>query len=117
MKYVMLICSNGHWDGLSPDEMKNASDEIWAYVGKWEKLGKLTDGGAELDHPAKARTIRRDGAGGLSVVDGPYMELKEFLGGFLMIEADDLDEAIAVASEWPGIQRGDAVEVRPVVIH
>jgi hypothetical protein len=117
MKYVMLIAGAGNWDGMSPQELRAGYDEIWAYLDKWEKLGKIVDGGAELEHPQLARSIRRGADGRLSVVDGPFVELKEYLGGFLRLECDDINEAVAVASGWPGIMRGDVVEVRPVVLH
>lgn len=117
MKYVMLIAGAGNWDGMSPQELQAGYDEIWAYLDKWEKLGKIVDGGAELEHPQQARSIRKGADGELSVVDGPFVELKEYLGGFLRLECDDINEAVAVASGWPGIMRGDVVEVRPVVLH
>jgi hypothetical protein len=117
MKYVMLIAGAGDWDGMSPQELRAGYDEIWAYLDKWEKLGKIVDGGAELEHPQLARSIRKSADGRLSVVDGPFVELKEYLGGFLRLECDDINEAVAVASGWPGIMHGDVVEVRPVVLH
>lgn len=115
MKYVMLICDDpAEFTSLSEVESKAYEDEIWAYIGKWQERGKLLPGGAELEGPSKARTIRRDGDG-VRVLDGPYTDIKEVIGGFLLIAADDIDEAVAVASEWPGISRGAAVEVRPLV--
>ena len=117
MKYVMLIGSPSDRDTTPPEEMREAYERILTYLDKWEALGKITDGGAELEHPRQARTIRKGGDGELAVVDGPYVELKEYLGGFLRLECDDLDEAVAVASGWPGIEWGGVVEVRPVVIH
>jgi hypothetical protein len=117
MKYVMLIAGNGNWDLAYPDDMQAGYDEIYAYLGKWEKLGKVVDGGAELDHPNTAKTVRGDADGAFTVADGPFLELKEFLGGFIILECDDVDEAVAVASEWPGIKYGEAVEVRPVITH
>lgn len=112
----MLICWQGAWHGTTPEAQKEGYDEIWAYLAKWEKAGKVVDGGAELDLPGTAKTVRRTD-NGVTVVDGPYMELKEFLAGFLILEADDIDEAVAVASEWPGIKYGESVEVRPVIPH
>lgn len=117
MKYVMLIAGAGDWEGLSPEELRAGYDEVWAYLDKWQKLGKIVDGGAELELPQKARSIRKGPDGELSVVDGPFVELKEYLGGFLRLECDDMNEAVAVASGWPGIMHGAVVEVRPVVLH
>lgn len=117
MKYVMLIAGAGDWEDMSPEELRAGYDEVWAYLDKWEKLGKIVDGGAELELPVKARSIRKGADGELSVVDGPFVELKEYLGGFLRLECDDMNEAVAVASGWPGIMHGAVVEVRPVVLH
>ncbi|MEV7621519.1 YciI family protein [Actinoplanes sp. NPDC089786] len=49
------------------------------------------------------------------MTDGPYLEIKEVVGGFIHIVADDIDEAVAVAGGWPGIRVGDKIEVRPVM--
>jgi hypothetical protein len=67
--------------------------------------------GAALEATATATSIRRDGTGGFSVTDGPFAESKEALGGYFLIEAADLDEALEIAKEVPA---GAGVEVRPV---
>src|SRR6185437_12026941 len=73
--------------------------------------GKLQDS-QQLEGPATARTVRvRDGR--TSVVDGPYAETKEYLGGFNLIEAADMDEAVLIASSFPWARTG-AIEIRPV---
>ena len=71
-------------------------------------------GGNALQPTATATTIRRDGAGGFTVTDGPFAETKEALGGYYLIEAADLDEAIAIAKQVPA--RFGGVEVRPVMV-
>jgi hypothetical protein len=87
MKYVMLICDDpSNFADLTEQEQKRAYDEIFAHVDKWEKLGRYVDGGKELQSPQTARTIRRDGSGGTVVTDGPYTEIKELIGGFMVIE-------------------------------
>ena len=60
---------------------------------------------------SRAPSIRRDGSGGFSVTDGPFAESKETLGGYYLIEAADLDDALDIAKEVPA---GVGVEVRPV---
>jgi hypothetical protein len=118
MKYVMLICGDmSVYDDLSAAEREAGYAEIYAHIEKWEKLGRYVDGGAELQDPRTARTIRANGSGGIVVTDGPYTELKELIGGFMMIEADSLEDAVETASEWPGIKFGSSVEVRPIVVH
>ncbi len=69
-------------------------------------------GGNALEHTHTATSIRPDGAGGFVVTDGPFAETKEQLGGYYLIEAADLDEAIARAEEIPMAEGG--VEVRPI---
>jgi len=74
------------------------------------RAGSLVNGAA-LEPPESATSVRRDGSGGFSVTDGPFAESKETLGGFYLIEAADLDEALEIAKEVPA---GSGVEVRPV---
>jgi hypothetical protein len=68
--------------------------------------------GAALEPAATARSIRADATGGFVVTDGPFAESKEVLGGYYVVEAEDLDEAIAIAKEVPAPFGG--VEVRPI---
>jgi hypothetical protein len=115
MRYVMLLCNDESAWADDPDA-EAAMNEIIAWMGKWEAAGKITEGGAELDSVRKSKTVSPGAAGQPVVTDGPYLELKEVVGGFIMLEADDIDEAVAVAAGWPGIARnGDKVEVRPVM--
>jgi hypothetical protein len=71
-------------------------------------------GGQALQPTSTATTIRKDGSGGFAVTDGPFVETKEALGGYYVIEAADLDEAIALAKQVPAPFGG--VEVRPVMV-
>ena len=71
-------------------------------------------GGKALQPTSTATTIRKDGAGGFVVTDGPFVESKEALGGFYIIEAADLDEALALAKQVPAPFGG--VELRPVMV-
>jgi hypothetical protein len=76
-----------------------------------EKHSASLRGGVALENPDTATSIRRDDAGEPIVTDGPFAESKEALGGTFLIEAADLDEALAIAREVPA---GIGVEVRPV---
>jgi hypothetical protein len=106
------------WEKMSPEEAASARAEE---VPKWEALfgelgpsGKLGFG-AELDSPKTAKTVRvRDGE--TIVTDGPFAETKEQIGGLMELHADDLDEAIAIASRIPVVFRA-SVELRPVIEH
>jgi hypothetical protein len=53
------------------------------------------------------------GEGDSHVTDGPFLDVKQVIGGFITLEADDIDEAVAIASEWPGLRRGACVSARP----
>jgi hypothetical protein len=110
MRYaMMLIGAEGDWDALSPAEVDAAMAKIYAWMEKWS--AKIGEGGAELDTVKKAKTIR---AG--TVTDGPYLEAKEVIGGIVFLETDTIDEAVAIASEWPGASdSGTAIEIRPTI--
>ena len=77
-----------------------------------EKHGAVIRGGNALQPAGTATSIRSDGAGGFTITDGAFAETKEALGGYYLLEAADLDEAIALAKEIPAAFGG--VEVRPV---
>ncbi len=77
-----------------------------------EANAKAVKGGNALEPTTTATTIRKDGSGGLTVTDGPFVETKEALGGYYLVEAADLDEAIGIAKQVPTPFGG--VEVRPI---
>jgi len=77
-----------------------------------EKNGAALRGGNALQPTMSATSLRRDAAGELHVSDGPFVETKEALGGYYVIEATDLDEAITIAGQIPSIDGG--VEIRPI---
>src|SRR5271165_4904182 len=112
MKYVMLILNNADAvASLTADEQQAWSTEIMGWYEKYASSGALAEAGHQLQSPETARTVRASG-----VTDGPFMETKEVLGGFSVLEAATVDEAIDLASTWPGVDRGlITVEVRPVV--
>jgi hypothetical protein len=78
-----------------------------------EKHGSALRGGNALQSTATATSIRPDPTGGFTVTDGAFAETKEALGGYYLIEAADLDEALAIAKEVP-TSPGGGVEVRPI---
>ena len=113
MKFAMLICGpDAPSTESGPDQMK----EIYGWFDKWGQAGKIADGGVELDSVRKAKTVRTREDGSQVVTDGPYLELKEVIGGVVILEADDIDDAVAVAGTWPG-GPGVSVEVRPTIDH
>ncbi|HEX2767355.1 MAG TPA: YciI family protein [Candidatus Limnocylindria bacterium] len=112
MKYMMLIAgSEEAWAGLSHDEEHRLMGEIGQWWNDQMAAGRITEG-YQLQPSATATTVRTAGAGGPSVTDGPYVDAKEVIGGYGILDVANLDEAIAVASAWPG---PDVLEIRPVV--
>jgi hypothetical protein len=106
---LMFIDDPDQWD-KTPKEQKDAK---YAEIGKW--WGDLTakgviKSGEELMNKNTATTVRRVN-GQMKVSDGPFIESKEHVGGYALIEVPDLDAAITVAKSWPGSD----VEVRPIV--
>jgi hypothetical protein len=117
MRYVMLICGvEEEWAAQTPDEIGAVMGEIGAWVRRWREAGKLAAGGEELDSVMTAKTIRPLAGGGVTVTDGPYLELKEVVGGFLVLETENIDEAVAIAATWPALSGSTSIEVRPVIM-
>ena len=111
MQYMLLIYgSDEAWASLSEDERQARYAEYAAVAASPGIVG-----GAELQPAATATTIRVQGDETLTT-DGPFTETKDVLGGYFLLEADDLDEAIEIASRIPAARDGGAVEVRPVVM-
>ena len=110
MQYALLIYGEeGRWEQLSEAEQQAMTEEYMA-ISRDSK----TKGGADLGDLSKATTVRVDNGKTLTT-DGPFVEIKESIGGYLLFEADDLDAAIELASRVPAARLGGAVEVRPVV--
>ena len=116
MRYAMLICVDEN-AAASEGTTDEGMGEIYAWFEKWGGAGKIADGGAELESVRTAKTVRGAGSG-RSVTDGPFIETKESVAGFVLLEAESFDEALEVASTWPGLSSPTvAVEVRPTVDH
>ncbi len=112
MKYLLFCChEEKKLDSLSKSECETLMDETSAYCEALKKSGHLI-AVEQLDPVQAAMTVRvRNGK--LSVTDGPFAETKEQVGGFFLINARDLNEAIQVASKFPSVRLG-SLEVRPV---
>ena len=110
----MLICGDPtSWDDTPAADQATAMTDTYAWFERWVQAGKIADGGAELAPVQTAKSIR---AG--QVTDGPFIEAKEVIGGFVLLNADSMDEALKIAATWPTADRPDVVlEVRPVVEH
>jgi hypothetical protein len=108
MKYMLLIHhGDTPWDRLTEDEHKRIAADYQAV----SSTPGVTPGGW-MEPPELATTVRVDGDQTLTT-DGPFVAVKEALGGYLFYEADNLDAAIELASRIPAARLGGAVEVRP----
>jgi hypothetical protein len=111
-EYLILIYDN-------EAAIDSGGSEVWDRMMKehtvfGDKNAKAIRGGNALQPTTTATSIRTDGSGKQTVTDGPFAETKEALGGYYLVEAADLDEALAIAKQVPAIFGG--VEVRPVMV-
>lgn len=117
MKYVLMYVDDpGALEGVPAERQREVYEQIYAWFGEHGSV--FTDTGAELQPRSTATTVRSGGDGGTPiVVDGPYSEAKESIGGFSVIDVPDLDAAIALVRTWPSLQLpGVSVEIRPMVV-
>jgi hypothetical protein len=111
MKYICLgYYDEKKWETMSENERNALMDGCFAYDDTLRKNGHFV-GGEALQRARNAVTLRSTN-GKVSVTDGPYAETKEQLGGILMLEASDLNHAIQLMSNHPGVQAGP-FEIRP----
>ena len=110
-KYAFLFIDDGvdYQGAPTPEQQK-----VYADIFKWFETNgdKITDGGAELQPTRTATTIRHRG-GKATVLDGPFIEAKESVGGFTIFELPNKEAAVALAKTWPGY----GIEIRPVGDH
>jgi hypothetical protein len=117
MKYMLLIHQGttplpgtDAWEALS-DEEKGA---VYAAYNAIRETPGFTPAGVQMQPPETATTVRvQDGQ--TLITDGPFVEIKEAIGGYGFFEADDLDAAIELAAKFPAARMGGAIEVRPLV--
>jgi hypothetical protein len=115
MQYILLIYSDeAAWDSLSEGERGARHAEYGKLTGDLRTQGKLV-GGDELQPIATATTVQVR-KGETLVSDGPFAETKEALGGYYLIDAESLDEAIEWAARIPSAREGK-IEIRPIVDH
>ena len=113
MRYLCLIYEDEKaWETATAAESEAIMNEYFQFTDDIRKKGKYVAG--EALHPTASSTTVRVRNGKVSTTDGPFAETKEQLGGFYLIEATDLNDAIQVASRIPSARHG-AIEIRPVV--
>jgi hypothetical protein len=107
----MLLFRGPHWDqGLSPGELQQTMDNVMAWFEGLNQRGKVK--GAQ---PLGTQGRMISGTNGRFVVDGPFTETKEAVGGYLVLQADSFEEAVEVARTNPALRYGVSVEVRPIL--
>jgi len=114
MQYILLIYGEESlWANMSPEKLSEEMGAYMAYTQDLAKAGVLV-AGDELQPVATAKTLSVSG-GKQKVVDGPFAETKETLGGYYLIKAESVEDALAWAAKCPGAKYG-RIEVRPVVM-
>ena len=112
MRYMLMIYGNEAGMASAPKEaITKMSAAYESYTGAMKKAGIYIEG--ERLRPSSDATVVRNSNGKAQVLNGPYAEAKEQLGGYYVIEAADLDAALSWASRCPGAATG-AIEVRPI---
>jgi hypothetical protein len=109
-KYLLLFRGNEWSKQLSPEEMQKVAGQWMAWFKRLSEQGKVI-GGSPLDTEGKVVS----GAGGRTIVDGPFAESKEAVGGYFLLRVDTMEEAVAIAQQCPGLPHGAKVEVRHIV--
>jgi len=112
MKYLLLVYTDDALlDALPAGQADAMMRDCLAHADEEKRAGRLLDF-QQLEAPATAKSVRiRNGR--LTTTDGPFTEAKEMLGGFNLVEADSMEEALRMAAELPWAQTG-CIEVRPV---
>ncbi len=113
MKYMLLIYQNpAGVQALSEEERKAVMADAGELMGELEKSGEWV-GGEALAEPARSKGVQVRG-GVPAVTDGPYLEAKEQLAGYCIVECESIDRAVQIAARWPDA-RYWGMEVRPLV--
>lgn len=112
MKYVLLFVETEEFNAKLAAMSQPDRERAFALVAKWmaDHADKIR-GGAKLQPPETATTVRLSQGGKPLVLDGPFVEGKEVVSGFTEIEVADLDEALQMVSTWPGCP---LIEIRPI---
>lgn len=108
-EYLLLFRGTDWHKGLSPQEMQEVVKQMYAWFDRLTAEGKAK-AGKPLFPEGKIVAQKK----GRSVADGPFAESKEAIGGFFLLEVGSLDEAAEIAKDFPGLNYGATVEVRPV---
>jgi hypothetical protein len=113
MKYMLIIAgADESWGHLTKEEQGALYEKVRAWWNEHEGSGEILDG-HELQPASTATTIRRNPLGEVTVTDGPFVEGKEMVAGYGILDVPDLDAAIRLASSWPA---PDTLEIWPTAM-
>jgi hypothetical protein len=107
--YMLLFRSDEWYEELSHDEIQKVISQNNAWIE-----GLTAQGKAQPGHALQRKGVTVSGKNGRVVLDGPFTESKEAIGGFLLLNVETLEEAIAVAKSSPNLAYGTSIEIRPV---
>ena len=108
-QYLLLFRGIDWHKGMSPEEIQAVTSK---FLGWFERL--TSEGKAKAGQPLLPEGKVVSGRNGRVVADGPFAESKETIGGYFLLQVNDMNEAVAIAQECPGLSYGLTVEVRPV---
>ena len=109
--YMLIFRGNEWHKGLSPEQMQEISSQWMAWFKRLAEEGRAISG-----NPLEPTGKIVSGANA-RVVDGPFAESKEAIGGYFLLKVNSMDEAVTIAKQCPGLPYGAKVEVRPVMDH
>lgn len=109
-EYMLLFRGTDWSKTLSPEEMQEVVNKWMAWFKGLMEQGTVV-AGSPLEREGKVVS----GQNGRTISDGPYAESKEAIGGYFLLQVDNMDEAVAIAKQCPGLAYGAKVEVRPVM--
>lgn len=115
MKYVIMFTFDPQLDAQVPAEQMEA---LYGRAYQWygDNAAQIADGGAQLQPVETATTVKYSESGTV-LVDGPFSEAKEVIGGFSVIDVPDMDAAVALVRTWPFLELpGWGVEIRPILV-
>lgn len=111
-QFILLLHENPmNFADASADDIQSVIGEYTAWRHKLEAEGRFAGGQKIKDEGGRHLSLRN---GAVRVVDGPYTEAKEVMGGFFLIEAADYDEAVAISEECPHLKYGGRIELREI---
>ncbi|HUA37168.1 MAG TPA: YciI family protein [Candidatus Sulfopaludibacter sp.] len=107
--YLLLLHTDEWWNGLGREELEKYVAQSQAWLERLMASGKVKGGQALARNGAMV-----SGQNGHSITDGPFAESKEVIGGYLLLDVETFEEAVAIAKTVPGLALGRKVEVRPL---